>query len=142
MRWDAARMQRAMLGGIWLLWPLCAPGHAGGVAAGLALLLFIRRMYLPSVRYPYPRKQGGAAGRIFFAVSIYFFLLAMLQHLLLAALHACFSVSPADGFLSLSIALFFALPLAARVLSLPIKKIPAIIGGGCIILLTVLIFYR
>ncbi len=135
MRWDAARMQKKTLGSAWLLWPLCLTGHPSGAAAGLFLLLWLHGRRLPPSRYGYPRKQGGAAERIFFSAALCFFLMALLQQLLLFAGRFFFSISPLYRFLSLSIALFFALPMAARALFLRFRGGRGFWLGGALMLL-------
>ena len=139
MRWDAAPLQKKLLGGIWLIFPLCLAGHAFLVTSGLIFLLPLFPKQLAPSPYPYPRKSGGAIQRIFFAGAACFFLLSCFQFALLCAGYFFFSVTPCYEILSLMIACFFAFPLGLRLLFLRIPKAPAILGGGLMILLSLLI---
>lgn len=120
MIFGAARMRR------WILWGapvVLAAGwglRAGGAAAGLMLWLVAGAAFPARGRYPYPRKRGGRPWRLLFAFSLGALALGGLG----AAARLCYTLfSPATPLydaLALSGAVFFALPLCAFGMAVPL----------------------
>ena len=135
MRWDAAPLQRKLLGGIWLLLPLCFFRYGHQIGAGS---LIAASAFFPQFSYPYPRKQSVPIQRIFFAGSACLFLMSLIQNILIFVGHFFFSLSPPYAILSRIIALFFAFPTGTRFLCLHIKKAPALFFGGMMLFLGLL----
>ncbi len=139
MRWDTAPLRRKLLGGLCPLMPLCF--FQLGIEIGL-MFLFFTGAFMPAAHYPYPRKRHVPAARIFFAGSACLFLLSLFQIVLLFAGRFFFSVTPLYILFSRMIALLFALPMGTHLLFLRIKNTPAFLGGGMLILLSLIIAYR
>lgn len=135
---DAARMRR------WMLWGapamlLAARGrHAGGAGLGLGLWLAAGLLIPASTAYPYPRKRRIRPHRLWLAWSVSRFAAAALHALvLLIAGYREMNAFPAA--LSLMGAVFFALILGERALTLPLSPRLAWPIGGALAVLAVLL---